>query len=123
MKAKRLEVGDTIGMVAPASPSDRSKAEKAVKYLTDMGYKVKTGKSVYSSRGYLAGEDELRACDINGMFADDGINAVFCLRGGYGSQRILNMVDFELIRSNPKYSWAIVILQPCLMQSIRNADL
>ena len=97
-----MEAGDTIGMVAPASPSDRSKVEKAVKYLEGMGYKVRTGESVYSSRGYLAGKDELRACDINSMFADDEVNAVFCMRGGYGSQRILDMVDFELIRKKPK---------------------
>lgn len=102
MKAKRLEAGDTIGMVAPASPSEHRKVEKAVKNLTDMGYKVKTGESVYSSRGYLAGNDELRAYDINKMFADDEVNAVFCLRGGYGSQRILDLVDFKLIRDNPK---------------------
>jgi len=102
MKGKRLEMGDTIGLVAPASPSDRSKVEKAEKYLTDMGYKVKTGESVYSSRGYLAGSDEIRARDINNMFADNDVKAVFCLRGGYGSQRILDMVDYELIRKNPK---------------------
>lgn len=102
MKAKRLKAGDTIGMIAPASPSECSKVEKAVKYLENMGYKVKTGESVYSSRGYLAGSDELRAQDINSMFADNEVDAVFCLKGGYGSQRLLDMVDFELIRNNPK---------------------
>ncbi|HOR86033.1 MAG TPA: LD-carboxypeptidase [Bacillota bacterium] len=102
MKAKRLKIGDTIGMVAPASPSDSSKVEKAVKYLNNLGYIVKAGKSVFSSRGYLAGGDELRAFDINNMFEDDEVNAVFCLRGGYGSQRILDLIDFQLIRKNPK---------------------
>ena len=102
MKAKRLEVGDTIGMVAPASPSEPSKVERAIKYLTGMGYEVKAGESVYSSRGYLAGEDKLRADDINRMFADDEVSAIFCLRGGYGSQRILDMVDYQQIRDNPK---------------------
>lgn len=102
MKAKRLEAGDTIGIVAPASPADVSKVEKAIKYLMGLGYKVKAGESVYSSRGYLAGRDKLRADDINRMFADDDVDAIFCLRGGYGSQRILDMVDFQLIRNNPK---------------------
>lgn len=102
MKAKRLKIGDTIGLVAPASPADLSKAEKAIKYLIGLGYKVNAGESVYSRRGYLAGVDELRAGDINRMFADDKVNAVFCLRGGYGSQRILDMVDFQLIGNNPK---------------------
>lgn len=102
MKAKRLEKGDTIGIVAPASPSTESKVEKAVEYLVKLGYKVKTGESAYSSMGYLAGTDELRACDFNRMFEDDKVAAVFCLRGGYGSQRILDMLDFELIRRKPK---------------------
>lgn len=102
MKAKRLTAGDTIGIVAPASPSDSSKAGKAIKYLTDMGYRVKAGKSVCSSRGYLAGADELRAEDINSMFEDDKIKAIFCLRGGYGSQRLLDLIDYRIIRNNPK---------------------
>lgn len=102
MKARRLTSGDTIGMVAPASPSDSLKVEKAVNYLAAAGYRVKTGESVFNSRGYLAGVDELRSDDINRMFADDKISAIFCLRGGYGSQRILDMVDYQLIRENPK---------------------
>jgi muramoyltetrapeptide carboxypeptidase len=102
MKAKRLKTGDTIGIVAPASPSDPAKAERAIKYLTGMGYTVKTGKSIYSSKRYLAGEDELRASDVNNMFSDDEVRAIFCLRGGYGSQRILDLVDFGRIRDNPK---------------------
>ncbi|HRU42003.1 MAG TPA: LD-carboxypeptidase, partial [Candidatus Diapherotrites archaeon] len=102
MKAKRLKAGDTIGIVAPASPSDPAKVERAIKHISDMGYSVKAGKSVYSSRGYLSGTDELRASDINDMFADDEVRAIFCLRGGYGSQRILDLVDFEGICNNPK---------------------
>lgn len=102
MRAKRLMPGDIIGMVAPASPSDPGKVEKAVRNLAALGYEVKTGDSVFGSRGYLAGEDELRADDINRMFADDEVNAIFCLRGGYGSQRIIDLVDYRLIRKNPK---------------------
>ena len=102
MRAKRLKPGDMIGMVAPASPADCSKVEKAVANLAAMGYEVRTGESVFKSKGYLAGDDQLRADDINSMFADDAVAAVFCLRGGYGSQRILDMLDYELIRKNPK---------------------
>lgn len=102
MRAKRLTPGDTIGIVAPASPADPSKFEKIASSLSSMGYQVKTGESVFSSRGYLAGEDRLRAEDINRMFEDDDVKAIFCLRGGYGSQRILELVDYRLIRKNPK---------------------
>ncbi|HWQ30972.1 MAG TPA: LD-carboxypeptidase, partial [Negativicutes bacterium] len=102
VKAKRLETGDTVGLVAPASPAGASKVEKAVKYLEGLGYRVRIGESAYSSRGYLAGCDELRAADINSMFSDREVAAVFCMRGGYGSQRLLDKLDFELIRRNPK---------------------
>jgi len=102
MKPKRLEAGDTIGMVAPAGPAALSKVERAIEHITAMGYKVKAGKSVYSRRGYLAGDDELRASDINDMFSNNEVSAIFCLRGGYGSQRILDMVDYQLIMNNPK---------------------
>lgn len=102
MKAKRLEAGDTVGLIAPASPAGASKVEKAAKYLEDLGYQVRTGESAYSSRGYLAGCDELRAEDINNMFSDSEVTAIFCMRGGYGSQRLLDMLDYGLIRRNPK---------------------
>lgn len=102
MKSKRLEAGDTVGLIAPASPAGASKVEKAAGYLENLGYKVKTGESAYSSRGYLAGSDELRAADINSMFSDRKVAAVFCMRGGYGSQRLLDMIDYGLIRRNPK---------------------
>lgn len=102
MKAKKLLPGDTIGIVAPASPASLEDTEKAIKRLYDMGYSIKLGCSVTRSRGYLAGSDELRAEDINGMFADEEVKAIFCLRGGYGSQRILDKIDYRLIRENPK---------------------
>lgn len=102
MKADRLRPGDTVGLIAPASPSDRSRIEKAVKGIMRMGYEVKTGESLYCERGYLAGGDELRARDINAMFGDEEVKAIFCLRGGYGTIRILDMLDYRLIEENPK---------------------
>jgi muramoyltetrapeptide carboxypeptidase len=102
MRAKRLRPGDTIGIVAPASPYDSAKTERALGNLAAMGYKVKVGASVYKNRGYLAGSDEMRAEDINRMFAEDEVDAIFCLRGGYGSQRLIDLIDYKLIRKNPK---------------------
>ncbi len=102
IKPKTLSLGDTIGVVAPSGPSCLANVEKGIVVLEDMGFKVKIGMSCYSKYGYLAGKDELRAGDINSMFADDDIDGIICLRGGYGTPRILEKIDYDNIRKNPK---------------------
>ncbi len=103
MKARALKQADRIGVVSPASrPADEQLLMKGIEYLRNLGYSVDLGKNVLNQRGYLAGEDVLRADDVNAMFADPGIKAVFCSRGGYGAPRILDQIDFETIRKNPK---------------------
>ncbi|MFN3560711.1 MAG: LD-carboxypeptidase [Chloroherpetonaceae bacterium] len=103
LKPKRLQEGDTIGIVAPASPIfPEDKLEKAKAYLQSLGYTVKLGKHIKKMHGYLAGLDQERADDINQMFADKSVKAIFCLRGGYGSPRLLRLVDYNTIRRNPK---------------------
>lgn len=102
IKPKKLKLGDTIGIVAPGSPTTEEKVEKAYEKLKEMGFKVKLGKSCYSKYGYLAGRDELRAEDLNSMFRDTEVDGIICLRGGYGTIRILELLDYNLIRANPK---------------------
>jgi muramoyltetrapeptide carboxypeptidase len=102
IKPKGLKLGDTIGIVAPGSPTTEEKVEKAYKKLKEIGFKVKLGKSCYSKHGYLAGRDELRADDLNSMFRSTEVDGIICLRGGYGSIRILDLLDYNLIRTNPK---------------------
>ncbi len=102
IKPKKLKLGDTIGIVAPGSPTTEEKVEKAYEKLKEMGFKVKLGKSCYSKYGYLAGRDELRAEDLNSMFRDTEVDGIICLRGGYGTIRILEFLDYNLIRANPK---------------------
>lgn len=102
IKAKALKPGDTIGIIAPASPTARQNVYLSKKALEEMGFKVKIGESCYETYGYLAGKDELRAKDLNDMFRDKKVDGVICLRGGYGTLRILNMIDYEVIRKNPK---------------------
>jgi len=99
----KLKPGDTIGLVAPASPVPSDEIDKCVLLLQNMGYRVKEGancRKVY--HGYLAGTDKERARDINDMFADQEVKAVFCLRGGNGSVRIMDMLDYQMIKKNPK---------------------
>ncbi|MBS4537458.1 LD-carboxypeptidase [Clostridium sp. D2Q-11] len=101
-KPKMLRKGDTIGLVAPASDSSKEKVDKSIEYLKSQGFKVKVSDSCYSKKGYLAGDDELRAKNINDMFKDKDVDAIFCIRGGYGVHRILEKIDYDLIKENPK---------------------
>lgn len=100
---KKLKFGDTIGFVAPAGAVRTEGAiERAVKETERMGFKVKLGESAGKKYGYLSGSDEVRARDINTMFADDEVDAIICLRGGYGSMRILDQLDYDMIARHPK---------------------
>ncbi len=97
-----MEPGDTIGIVAPASFAALDKIQPAEENLTKMGYQVRLGRSC-SSRWYsFAGNDRLRAGDLNSFFEDDEIKAIICLRGGYGVSRLLDELDYNLIENHPK---------------------
>lgn len=102
IKPARLEKGQTIGIVGPASPMIQERLTKGIEYVKQKGYKVKTGKHVNKVYGYLAGNDSERAEDINEMFSDPDVHAVFCTRGGYGTPRIIEKINYDLIKSNPK---------------------
>lgn len=102
-KSKALRRGDTIGLVAPSSALRQAdELEKSIKALEAQGFKLVIGKSCGEKYGYLSGSDEARARDINIMFEDSNIDAVFCLRGGYGAPRILDRLDYNMISKNPK---------------------
>jgi len=103
IKPKKLQKKDTIGLISPASlPEDITKIEEGVKYLEKIGYNVEVGKNVGKLNGYLAGSDKERVDDLHYMFQKKEIKAVFCLRGGYGSGRLLDKIDFNIIKKNPK---------------------
>jgi muramoyltetrapeptide carboxypeptidase len=102
-KPKKLEKGDTIGIISPASsPDDFSKIEKGAAYLEKCGYRVLIGKNTDKYNGYLAGTDLQRADDLMYMFAEKDVKAVFCTRGGYGTPRLLDKIDYDVIKKNPK---------------------
>jgi muramoyltetrapeptide carboxypeptidase len=103
IKPKRLKQGDVIGIVSPASsPNDLSKINHGVEYLEKLGYRVELGKNVGSQNGYLAGSDKQRLEDLHEMFKNRNVKAIFTVRGGYGSTRLLDKIDYNLIRRNPK---------------------
>lgn len=99
----QLKRGDTIGLVCPSSPTTKEKVVKSVEFMQDLGFDVKLGRSCWCElNGYLAGDACLRAEDINRMFADDTVKAIFCIRGGYGSSQIMNLLNYDMIRKHPK---------------------
>lgn len=102
IKPKRLQIGDQIGIIAPSSPSILERVSLAKKQIENFGFYVKMGQSCYEQHGYLSGKDELRAADFNNMFADPTVNGIICLRGGYGTPRIVDKLDYDVIRENPK---------------------
>ena len=90
-------------MVAPsAAPNEPERIRFAIDTVESLGFKVKPGAHLFDRDGYLAGSDAARADDLNAMFADDGVDAIWCVRGGYGASRILPALDYALMQRKPK---------------------
>lgn len=103
IKPKRLKPGDTIGLVTPASPITEEQLDKAIKNIEGLGFKlVYNRKRLLARNGYLAGKDIVRADEINRMFDNKDIDGIWCIRGGYGVTRMLEMLNYKVIRQNPK---------------------
>lgn len=99
----RLQPGDTLGIVAPASaPPDLQRLDRAVAALEKLGFKTRLAPNVRKRWGFLAGSDRERASDLMRLFADPKVNAILCVRGGYGTARLLPLLDFAVLRSHPK---------------------
>ena len=99
---KRLMPGDIIGIAAPASPFDASKFYKGIKEIESMGFKTVIYDGLFETKGYLAGSDRHRADLLNRLFEDKDIDAIICARGGFGSLKILPLINYEIIEKNPK---------------------
>jgi muramoyltetrapeptide carboxypeptidase len=103
VKPRVLKPGDTVGLVAPASYTfDLWRLDDAAARVEALGLKPKFGKHVRGRQGFLSGTDEERVADLHEMFADPAIAAIFSLQGGYGTPRLLDRLDYDLIRRNPK---------------------
>ena len=103
IRPPRLLPGSIVGLVAPSSaPNDPEDIRFAIDTLVSLGLRVRPGAHLFARDGYLAGGDAARAEDLNAMFADDAIEAVWCVRGGYGASRLLPMLDYARLRQRPK---------------------
>ncbi|BAV77544.1 muramoyltetrapeptide carboxypeptidase [Pseudomonas chlororaphis subsp. aurantiaca] len=90
-----------IGLIAPAGPAALD-TEQAVRWMRARGYSLRIYPGVQQKDGYLAGSDEVRLNDLHAAFADDDVDAILCLRGGYGSPRLLDRIDYDLLRRHAK---------------------
>ncbi|MGJ1438054.1 MULTISPECIES: S66 peptidase family protein [Sphingobacterium] len=101
--ATRLKLGDTIGLITPAGVLDDEESISIAREIFEtLGFKVKEGKHIRSRYGNLAGTDQERIADIHDMFADKTVKAIVCIRGGSGTSRLLDRLDYRLIANNPK---------------------
>jgi muramoyltetrapeptide carboxypeptidase len=103
-----------VGVVAPSGAVDAERLTVGVGVLEGLGFRVVVGERVLARRGYLAGSDDDRRSDLQRMLDDPGIHAVFCARGGYGSQRVVPGLDLAALQRAPKpvvgYSDATALL-------------
>lgn len=98
-----LKPGDTIGIVAPARFVTRDEMQPAIRFLTAQGFMVKTSPHLFSQHHQFAGTDEERAEDLMEMIEDKSVRAILCARGGYGTVRILDLLNLRKLQLNPKW--------------------
>jgi muramoyltetrapeptide carboxypeptidase len=97
-----MKPGDLIGVCSPAGPVEEEELRPGIKALESLGFRVYLSSHCLMKKAYLAGADELRLRDLHGLFQDDKVKAIICARGGYGSLRLFERIDFDLIRKHPK---------------------
>ena len=102
IKPKPLKENCTIGIVSPSYWLDEKNLNKTAKFFQDIGYNIDIGSSNNLKWGPFAGTPQKRADDLHRMFADPDIDAIMCARGGYGANRVLPLLDYDLIQQNPK---------------------
>ncbi|KOP69861.1 peptidase S66 [Lysinibacillus sp. FJAT-14745] len=100
-----LQKGDTVGLVALSSPAQPEKLGDAIAFLDDLGLNYIIGDTIQAKHDYLAGSDEERLADFHEMVRNPEVKAIFCVKGGYGSARIAEKIDYGLLEENPKIFW------------------
>lgn len=102
LKPPRLRPGDTIAVISPSSTPDMAALRRGVREIEKRGYRVVLGRHVGAKCDHLAGRDRDRLDDLHRAFADPKVKAIFCSRGGAGGTRLLDRIDYDLVRRNPK---------------------
>jgi muramoyltetrapeptide carboxypeptidase len=102
IKPRRIKPGDKIGLTAPGGYISEKELQDSIDNLKNLGFIPVHSKHILQKYGYLAGSDKVRADDLNEMFSRRDVAGIVCARGGYGCARILPMLDYDLIKKNPK---------------------
>ncbi|MBT5869871.1 MAG: LD-carboxypeptidase [Nitrospinaceae bacterium] len=102
LRPSSLRQGDVVGVVAPAGPVDKHQLEVGLEVIRRMGFEPVLSRNIHARSRFMAGSDKMRAQDIMDMFRDPEVRAIFCARGGYGSNRVLAHLDPDVIRRNAK---------------------
>lgn len=102
IRPPRLKLGDTVGVVAPASPFDQDIFNRGLDVLASMGFQTSVPDDIFKNNRYLAGSDAHRAKLVMRVFQDPAVDAIVCAKGGFGCLRILPRLDFDVMRANPK---------------------
>lgn len=103
IKPKNLEVGDTIGILATAGAvENKENVLRAKKFFEDKGYKVVLSENIFEEFRYLSGTDEKKIEEMHKFFSNPDVDAIICMRGGYGAVRLIKKLDYDLIKNNPK---------------------
>ncbi|MDR0232675.1 MAG: LD-carboxypeptidase [Dysgonamonadaceae bacterium] len=102
IKPNRLKKGDKIGLIAPGFQIKEEQLEKSIQNLKIFGFQAVYSPRLFEKHGYFSGTDQSRANDINELFANPEVKGIMAIKGGYGCTRILNLLDYQTIRENPK---------------------
>ncbi len=102
VKPNRLHLGDTIGLIAPGWLITEAQLKESIEQIKQFGYVPFYSPRILGVNGYFSGTDEERAADVNEMFLNPHVKAIFCVNGGYGCTRILNLLNYKGIERNPK---------------------
>ncbi len=98
-----LKPGDTIGIVAPARKVAVEELADGIKILEGWGFNVRLGNNLFKEQNQFAGSDDERAADLQTMLDDDQVKAIISARGGYGTVRIIDKLDFSKFKQHPKW--------------------
>ena len=101
-KPNSLKKNDKVAIIAPSSSADYKRVEKAKKAIENLDLIPIMYPSCYEKHGHFSGTDKIRAKDINDAFSNPEVKGIICLKGGYGTPRLLPLLDYENIKKNPK---------------------
>ncbi len=100
---QKLQKGDKIGLISTARKVLRSEIDHAINIFKSWDLNIVYGDNLFGSNNQFSGSDEQRASDLQCLINDKSIKAIFCARGGYGTARIIDRIDFKMLQSNPKW--------------------